>query len=219
MIRRDAADGDAGDRRPSLPGCPPHMLATTPITARETAGTTDLTEDDVFEILSNRRRRFVIHALKRAEKPLDVSELSTFVTAWELDVEPEEVRYEDRRNIHSTLRRTHLPKLEEKNVVTVDGETDVVEPTAALRDLDIYVDVLRGREIPWSQYYVGLAGVIVAVLLAVHVGVPGFAVLTPLGVSVFAVTVFTISAAAHHVIGRHTRLGSKERPPELRQAT
>ncbi|EMA58320.1 DUF7344 domain-containing protein [Halorubrum lipolyticum] len=177
----------------------------------------ELSEDEVFEVLSNRRRRFVIHALKRAEEPIDISELSTHVTAWERGVDPGEVRYEDRRNVYSTLQRTHLPKLEEKNVVTVDEEANVVEPTPELEGLDIYIEVLRSREIPWSLYYVGLAGVAVSLLLAVAAGTPGFAGLEALDVGVFTATAFGISAAAHHVIGRRARLGNTEKPPELRE--
>jgi len=177
----------------------------------------ELSEEEVFEVLSNRRRRFVIHALKRAEGPVDVSELSAHVTAWDLGVDQDEVRYEDRRNVYSTLRRTHLPKLEEKNVVTVDEETNLVEPTSELEGLDIYVEVLRSREIPWSLYYVGLAGLAVSLLIAVATGSPGFAGLEALDVGVFIATAFGISSAAHHVIGRRTRLGDAEKPPELRK--
>jgi DNA-binding transcriptional ArsR family regulator len=177
----------------------------------------ELSEEEVFEVLSNRRRRFVIHALKRAEGPVDVSELSAHVTAWERGVDPDEVRYEDRRNVYSTLQRTHLPKLEQKNVVTVDEEANVVEPTTELESLDIYVEVLRSREIPWSLYYVGLAGVAVSLLLAVATGTPGFTGFEALDVGMFTATAFGISSVAHHVIGRRARLGNTEKPPELRK--
>ena len=177
----------------------------------------ELSEDEIFEVLSNRRRRFVIHALKRAEEPIEISELSTRVTAWERDVDPAEVQYDDRRNVYSTLQRTHLPKLEEKNVVTVHDEENLVEPTPELENLDIYVEVLRSREIPWSLYYVGLAGVAASLLLAVAAGTPGFAGLEAIDVGVFTATAFGISAVAHHVIGRRARLGNTEKPPELRR--
>ena len=190
------------------------MLSTTP--TRETGQNGgELSEDEVFEILSNRRRRFVIHALKRAEGPIEVSELSTHVTAWEHDIDPTDVKYEDRRNVYSTLQRTHLPKLEEVNVVTVDDEANLVEPTPELESLDIYVEVLRSREIPWSLYYVGLAGVAVSLLAAVATGTPGFAGLGAIDVGVFTATAFGISAAAHRVVGRRARLGNSDEPPEL----
>ncbi|WP_053949198.1 DUF7344 domain-containing protein [Halolamina sediminis] len=177
----------------------------------------ELSEDDVFEMLSNRRRRFVIHALKHAEGPVEISELSTDVTAWELGVEPTRVTYDDRRNVYSTLKRTHLPKLAEKNVVAIDDEAHLVEPTPALEDLDVYVEVLDSREIPWSLYYVGLAGVAAALLLAVVTGTPIFAALDSVRVGVFVTTVFGVSSVVHYVVGRRTRLGSTEKPPELRE--
>jgi DNA-binding transcriptional ArsR family regulator len=190
--------------------------ATTAVGANRDDGG-ELSEDEIFKLLSNRRRRFVIHALKRADEPVEISQLSKYVTAWERDIDPAEVRYEDRRNVYSTLQRTHLPKLEEKNVVTVHEEENLVEPTPELEELDIYVEVLRTREIPWSLYYVGLAGLAVSLLFAVAVGTPGFAGLETLDVGVFTATAFGISSVAHHVIGRRMRLGNTEKPPELRK--
>ncbi|MDZ5812342.1 transcriptional regulator [Halorubrum sp. AD140] len=192
------------------------MVSTTAATNGSSENGGELSEDDVFEVLSNRRRRFVIHALKRAEEPVEVSELSRYVTAWERDVDPEMVRYQERRNVYSTLQRTHLPKLEEKNVVTVDSETNLVEPTPELANLDIYVEVLDSKEIPWSLYYVGLAGLAVSLLLAVATDTPGFVGLEPLDVGAFTATAFGISSLAHHAIGRRMRLGNTEKPPELR---
>ena len=193
------------------------MGTTTTPTTEPRSEIDDLSEDDVFEMLSNRRRRFVIHALKRAEEPVDVSELSTYVTAWECGVDPDAVKYEDRRNVYSTLQRIHLPKLEEKNVVRVDEDENLVEPTPTLDDLDVYIEVLRGREIPWSLYYLGLAGLTASLLLAVATGTPGFAGLEAIDVGVFTATVFGISSVAHHVIGRQARLGYTEKPPEIRK--
>ena len=193
------------------------MLSTAPTTYGAGRNGGELSEEEIFELLSNRRRRFVIHALKRAGKPLGVSELSTRVTAWERGVDPEDVQYEDRRNVYSTLQRTHLPKLEEKNVVTVHDEENLVEPTDELEELDIYVEVLRSREIPWSLYYVGLAGLAVVLTAAVATGTPGFARFEALDVGVFTATAFGLSSAAHYAIGRRARLGNAEKPPELRK--
>jgi DNA-binding transcriptional ArsR family regulator len=193
------------------------MGSTTAPTAEPRSEIDDLSEDDVYEMLSNRRRRFVIHALKRAEEPVDVSELSTHVTAWERGVDPDAVKYEDRRNVYSTLQRIHLPKLEEKNVVRVDEETNLVEPTPTLDDLDVYIEVLRGREIPWSLYYFGLAVLAALVLFGVAIGVPGLAALDGTTAAVFVVTAFTVSALLHYHYGERARLGNLEEPPELRR--
>ncbi|PAU82848.1 transcriptional regulator [Halorubrum salipaludis] len=184
----------------------------------QTGTTTDvsLPEQEIFELLANRRRRFTIHALKRAGEAMDVAELSTRITAWETGTDPDTITYDDRRNVHTVLTRTHLPKLDEHDVVEYDAEAKVVEPTPALEDLDVYIEVLRGREIPWSMYYLGLSGVAAALLLAVAVGVPGLALLEPLDVSVFTVTAFAVSAATHYYYGERARLGNEAKPPELR---
>ena len=191
------------------------MLSTTTAT-RSAARDVSLSEETVFDVLSNRRRRFAVHALKRAEGHVTVADLSTRIAAWEHGIDPDAVDYDQRRNVHSTLKRTHLPMLEESGVIEYDAEANVVEPAAALADLDIYIEVLRGREIPWSQYYLGLAGLSLAVLLAVGTGVPGFALFDPLDVSAFTVTAFAVSAAVHYYYGERARLGSQEKPPELR---
>lgn len=191
------------------------MLSTTTSTGSAARGAS-LSEETVFDVLSNRRRRFAVHALKRAEGHVTVSDLSTRIAAWEHGIDPDAVDYDQRRNVHSTLKRTHLPMLAEKGVVEYDDEANVVEPTAALADLDIYIEVLRGREIPWSQYYLGIAGLSIALLLAVATGVPGFALLEPIDVSAFTVTAFGVSAAIHYYYGERARLGNEEKPPELR---
>lgn len=193
------------------------MLSAAATTDESNSTGEQLTEDEIFDVLSNRRRRFVIHALKRTEEPIEVSKLSTHVTAWELDVDPKEVEYEDRRNVYSTLQRTHLPKLEEKDIVDVDEEENLVEATPALQSLEIYIEALGTKEIPWSLYYVGLAGVVVSILLAVATNTPGFAAFTPLDVGIFTATTFGVSSVVHHVVGRRTRLGNTEKPPEVRK--
>jgi len=177
----------------------------------------EISRDDLYHVLSNRRRRFVIHALKRKERPVDISELSTYITAWETGVDPGEVDYEDQRSVYGTLKGTHLPNLEENNIISVDTEENVIRPTAKLEKIDIYVEAISSKEIPWSQYYTGLSGVAVALLFAVAVEAPILGALDPLEVGIFTVTAFGMSSVVHHIIGCRTRLGNREKPPELCQ--
>lgn len=179
---------------------------------------TELAKGDVFEVLSNRRRRYLMHALKRLEEPVAVADLSTYVAAWEMGIEPEAVEHDDRRSLYMTLRRTHLPKLEEKNVVHFDESENVVRSTDALDDFDIYVEALTDNEMPWGLYYLGLAAVAVALLLAVATETPGFGTVEPLQVGVFTALAFGLSAVVQKVIDGYNRLGTSEKPPELRRA-
>ncbi|WP_128904680.1 DUF7344 domain-containing protein [Halorubrum amylolyticum] len=188
-------------------------ITTTANTSNSNKG--ELSDDEIYDVLSNRRRRFVIHALKRREGPVEISELSAYITAWEIGVDLEEVDYEKQRSVYSTLQRTHLPNLEKKNIVTIDKEENMVRPTPQLESLDIYIEALSSKEIPWSLYYVGLAGVAITLLLAVAVEAPIFGALEPLEVGIFTVTAFGMSSVVHHIVGRRTRLGNTEKPPEL----
>lgn len=124
--------------------------------------------------------------------------------------------HEDRRHVYSALRRTHLPKLDDAGVIAYDESNNVVEPTETLEDIDIYTEVLREKEIPWSLYYLGLASVSVSLLLAVFVDAPVFGVLDPINIGVFVVVAFGVSALIHYVVGERTRLGTHKKPPEVR---
>lgn len=192
------------------------MLSTTPLT-RSTTRDASLSEETTFKVLSNRRRRFAIHAIKRADGVIEVAELSERITAWEHGIDPDNVQYEDRRTIHTTLTRTHLPMLDEIGVIEYDAEANLVEPTAALEDLEIYIEVLRGKEIPWSQYYLGLSVLAAVVLVAVAVEAPLFAALEPLDAGVFTVTAFVVSSVVYYYYGERARLGNEAKPPELRR--
>lgn len=178
--------------------------------------TVKISEDTIYEALSNRRRRYAIHAIKREECPLDAAELSTYVTAWEQGIEPDEVEYADRKSVYGALTRTHLPKLDDAGLIKYDSEAKRIEPTDAFNDVEVYMEVLKGREIPWNQYYLGLSGLAVVLLLAVQVGVPGFAAIEPITVGVLVATTFAVSALAHHYYDKRGRLGADTKPPEAR---
>ena len=177
----------------------------------------EISDADVFEILSNRRRRFALHAIKRREEPIELSELSEQIAAWEMDTEPEQISYEDRRGVYMTLKTTHIPMMDERGVVEFEQQTKTVRSTDLLSKLDVYVEALRKDEIPWSTYYIGLAAICLSVVIAVAADVPGAAALDPLDVGVITVVAFGVSSLVHHLVDRRNRLGSTEEPPELRR--
>jgi len=177
----------------------------------------ELSRNDLFELLSNRRRRFVLHALKRMEEPVELSELSTYVAAWEMEMEPEEIDSEDRRSVHVTLRRTHLPKMDEKNVIRFNESDNIIQSTDLFDDIDVHIEVLDENEIPWSLYYIGLVSVCGLLLVAVTTEAPIFSAFEPLHIGWFTAIVFGLSAVTHRLVERHSRLGETKKPPEIHQ--
>lgn len=184
----------------------------------QTTTTTDsLSEETIYDILSNRRRRYIVHILKRSETPVDVTEASKQITAWEMGIDIDEVSYEDRHPVYTALRDSHIPALAKHDLISYDESTNTVTAQPALTQLDVYVETLRGNEISWSLYYLGIASISVLLLAAVVVDVPAIATIGPLGVSLFTAATFGVSGIVHYYYNTRSQLGNLETPPEVRK--
>lgn len=171
--------------------------------------------DDLFHVLRNRRRRYAIHHLKRAGEPVDVGDLATQVAAWENEVPVEAVTAQQRRRVYNALQQTHVPELEELGIVDVDRRD--VALTDGADDLDIYLEVIADDDVPWSKYYIGLWGVGAALIAGTALNLPVVGSLPDVAAAVFLLVAVGVSAAAHHYDQRVNRVGTHERPPELRR--
>lgn len=178
----------------------------------------DVSTDATFEVLSNQRRRFVLHYLLQRGEAVELRELSEQISAWECGVSVSSVTHKQRKRVYTALRQSHLPKLEDVGIVEYDNARGVVEPTDAAEDFEIYVDVVAGNEIPWSEYYLGL-GVLSCLLVVATavVPVPPFSLGTGLASAGLVAALLTVSAAVHTYYSHKRRLGSTGPPPELRQ--
>jgi len=171
-----------------------------------------VTRDEVFDLLSNRRRRFALHVCKRREPPVELGELADQIAAWERDKCPAEVSYDERRSVYSALQQTHLPAMEDAGVVELDRSA--VELTGAAEELDIYLDIVPENSIPWAEYYLGLS--VVGLLFAAGVGGGLFPVPGPaLWWVALLVLAFLASSLYHVWWNRYMKLGGGPTPPEL----
>jgi len=117
--------------------------------------------------------------------------------------------------VYTALQQSHLPKMDDAGVVEFNKARGVVEPTPALTDVDVYLDVVEGREIPWSEYYLGLSGVAAALVSAVWVGVWPFVLLPEMAWTLAIVVAFAFSALAHKYYTAEMEVGRGEEPPEV----
>ncbi|AUV82222.1 hypothetical protein C2R22_11675 [Salinigranum rubrum] len=131
---------------------------------------TELTQDTVFSVLSNERRRHVLRHLHENENEgSDIRELSQQLAAWENDVPPEAVTYKQRKRVYTSLHQTHLPALADAGVVDYDRDRGTVRLTARASVLDEYLaaDTDGSTAPPWHSVYLAIAAVgTVATLLA-----------------------------------------------------
>ena len=89
------------------------------------SNTEQLSRDEVYDILSNARRRFVIYFLRDRREPVELSELSDRVAAWENDVPVEELTDQQVKRVYVSLYQTHIPKLEDTGIVEYDSDSGV----------------------------------------------------------------------------------------------
>jgi len=181
----------------------------------ESGEPTEPTEDELFDVLSSRRRRYALHMLKGREEAVELGDVAEQVAAWEYGEEVAEVSYDERKRVYTALQQSHLPKMDDAGVVSFDKNRGVVEPTPALEDVRVYMDVVQGREIPWSDYYLGLSAVAATLLGAVALDAWPFTVLPDLAWGVAAVAAFAVSAVVHRHFARRTALGRGPAPAEL----
>jgi hypothetical protein len=188
-------------------------------TDRSSGGAGHFTRDDTLEVLSNQRRRFVIHLLKRRDgdgSHVSVSELAETVAAWENDKPVEELDYRERKRVRNALRQFHLPKMAEYGFVEYDSDRGHARLTDAASDVEFYVDSLTGRDIPWSVYYLGLSLVGVAVVTGLWLEVSPFSEAGPIVCGVSFVAALVVSSLGHLYDNYYRmRLGAGERPSEL----
>lgn len=173
----------------------------------------ELTEEEVFDVLSHRRRRFALHYLVQKGET-ELGDLAEYVAAWENEKDVQEITASERKHAYSALQQSHLPRMDEAGVVEFDKNRGTIEPSESLAELDIYMDVVRGGEIPWSEYYIGLSAVGAALVAALWMGAYPLTLLSETAWAAFLTTTFGVSALVHHYYARQTRLGVGERPPE-----
>lgn len=171
---------------------------------------TTVTTDAFFDVLSNRRRRYALHWLEQSNGVVELGNLAKQVAAWENDKAVSAVSTAERKSVYTSLQQFHLPKLDDQGMVAFDRREGTVELGPATEEVDIYIEAIETGNVPWSQYYLGLAGVQTLAMVAAYTGlVPGVAAGT------FGVTALAVSALAHtYYTKTEMRLGAGETPPE-----
>lgn len=172
---------------------------------------TDVEVEQIFMILSNRRRRFALHILKRDGEDVPIGALAEEIAAWEHEVPVQEVTEQMRKNVYTALRQTHLRKMDEVGIVAFQKDRGVVRPEAVVDEIDVSYAVPR-RTLPWSMQYLGLATGAGLFILLAYVGVWPFSA-APFAWATAFVAAFLISAILHY--RSRMQLGGQALPPEV----
>jgi hypothetical protein len=118
--------------------------------------------------------------------------------------------------VYNSLQQTHLPKLADKGIIDYTPGTGLAELTERAERLDVYLEVVPERHIPWSIYYLGFGVSSLALTVALWTDAVLLSRLPALGWLTFISVALVFSAAVNVYDQRNSLLGKHERPPELR---
>lgn len=157
-----------------------------------------LTQDTVYDLLSNARRRFVLSYLRDRDEPVKLSDLSKEVAAWENETSVDDLTPQQTKRVYVSLYQTHIPKLDESGLVEYDRDSGDVQLTSNVAALDSYLPERDSRRIPWPRVYTAIAAAGLAIYAGVLLLPAVFSWVSMTLLNVLIVGVFGIVAVAHY---------------------
>ena len=170
----------------------------------------DISQSDVFDVLSNPRRRFVLYYLREIDESVELNELAKAIAAWENDTDESELTDQDRKRVYVSLYQTHIPKLTDVGLVEYDQDSGTVHLTDRTSVIDDYLTDSQ-MPIPWHYLYLALSAVGAVVFLLIWLEVGLFGTIPMLAVGSLLVAGFLVLSVAHYVSTARRHI---EMPPE-----
>lgn len=118
-----------------------------------------LSREELFEALSNARRRCALYYLQQQDGPVQLGEIVDYVAAWQYDQPVSQLDSQDRMCVYSALHQAHLPKLDDAGFIDYDSEQGLIDTNDRAEYARLYLEYDPGNDIPWSGLYLGLAGI------------------------------------------------------------
>lgn len=106
-----------------------------------TAATDPVT--DTFELLGHRYRRYVVRTLDEHGRELALADLADETARREYETTVAEISSEEVSEVYLSLYHSHVPKLEDGDVVHYDQESDVVVPRERVESLVQVLDAVE----------------------------------------------------------------------------
>ncbi|KTG08570.1 hypothetical protein AUR64_18005 [Haloprofundus marisrubri] len=125
-----------------------------------------LAETDIYDVLKNERRQRVVERLADCAETQSVRALSEHIAAIETDTEtpPRNVRH----SVYVSLCQTHIPKLDDLDIVDYDADAKDVAPGRHTATVAAYLTDTPTDRARHDEYYLGL-GVVGSLLVAAGV--------------------------------------------------
>lgn len=110
----------------------------------QTSRSNPLEESEIFHILGNDRRRAIVQLLATDRERVDVSDVATQIAERESDATS--VPNNLYKSVYVSLQQTHLPQLEEDDVIAYDPDAKTIQPGPHFEAVLGYVDGDAGED-------------------------------------------------------------------------
>lgn len=137
----------------------------------------DLETEEIHDVLRNQRRRLVLDILQAEGEPVSVRELSERIGAIEAEQNPPPRNV--RQSVYVSLLQTHLPKLDELDIVDYQSEGRTVSVGDGLREVAVYLETVPKYGLSRSEYYAAVSLLGALTMVAAELGTPLVADLAP----------------------------------------
>ncbi|ADQ65647.1 hypothetical protein C499_08262 [Halogeometricum borinquense DSM 11551] len=91
--------------------------------------------NELFEVLGNRRRRYILYYLYAIDESVSCGSLAEQVTAWENDTLVDDISLRQYQSVYNSFYQTHLPTLENAGFIEYDRSQGIVHTTDKLSEL------------------------------------------------------------------------------------
>jgi hypothetical protein len=125
----------------------------------------ELELDQVFEILKNQRRRYVLQYLNEVDDTVSMSDLAEEIAAWENGKDVSQLSSSERKRVYVGLYQCHLPKMDSMGVVSFNKPRGLIERGPNAEVFDEYLQTDASDEGPaWHRVHATVAGASVVLL-------------------------------------------------------
>lgn len=101
--------------------------------------------DSVFQLFVSQRRRYVLDCLRETDDPIPLADLAGEVATREKDASLSEIPDEELKQIHLTLYHTHIPKLNDEDIIQYNKDEETVTLIESVEKLNQYEELLPDK--------------------------------------------------------------------------
>ncbi len=112
--------------------------ATETVSTVDKSDSTPNSEKQLYDVLWNIRRRYVLYYTKHVGPTVQFKELVEQIAIWECFGSKDSSNRRKRKSIHNSLIQTHIPKLEQIGLIDYDRESNKITVTDRAEQIELY---------------------------------------------------------------------------------